>query len=289
MTQITICVPTYNASKYLKRALDSICEQDFQDFKVIVVDDASKDETRSIVEEFCKKDARFDLRAHSENSGAMGLAVQEMLRECETEYFMWFGADDILTAHYISKLIYLIESTQSDYAYSDFQVIDENDAHTHIWEFPLIELTAYVNQVLTRCSGALPMNGVFKVSSIRARNLDWILYKGESRSSDTINGLYFRSQGLRVSRCSEPLFKYRVHSTNLSHDMSGRLRSDRNVIDFIFEAFPELVEYFAQTQRMTRDAFYTAVNARCDALFLRRCNHHQVPPATADSPKNANK
>lgn len=270
MPCITICIPTYNSERYISEAIESVQMQDVQDFDLVIVDDNSSDSTLPIVESFCRADARIRIRRHSENSGAMGLAIQEVFRECNTEYFMWFGSDDVLTRGYISTLIENLEASDADYAYSDFQVIDEFGAHQDVWRFPLLEMPIYIGKLLQTFSGSLPMNGVFKMSKIRAKNLDWILYKGESRSSDTINGLHFRLNGLKFSRCEEPLFKYRLHSSNLSHELSSRLISDRNVIDFIFETFPDFVSFIAMTRKMSIMQLYLFVSSNCEIQIRRR-------------------
>jgi len=262
---ITICVPTYNASAFVSDAIESILKQDFQNFKVVLVDDASTDTTVDILERYCVQDSRFELKRHSQNSGACGLAIQEVLASCTTDYFMWFGADDELTPHYLSTLIDILEKTNVGYAYSDFEIIDENGTPTKLWRFPYSDLPTYIHRVLMSLSGGLPMNGVFKVSHLRELGLEWLLYNGESRSSDTINGMYFRGQGLRIVRYEQPIFKYRIHRTNLSHDLTRRSTSDRNVIDFIFENFPDIVDIFAKGDIST---FRAECYARCTRRSL---------------------
>ena len=270
MSRITICIPTYNSERYISEAIESVLQQEVQDFKLVIVDDNSSDTTLSIVESFCSVDARIYIRRHSENSGAMGLAIQEVMRECDTKYFMWFGSDDVLTREYVSRLLEILETSDADYVYSDFQVMDELGNPVEVWRYPLLELPIYIGRLLQTFSGSLPMNGVFKISKLREKNLDWILYKGESRSSDTINGLYFRINGLKFCRCEEPLFKYRVHTSNLSHELSSRLISDRNVIDFIFETFPELVSFIAMSRKMTILQLYMFVSSNCEMQIKRR-------------------
>lgn len=255
MPKITICVPTYNASEFVSEALDSILEQDEQDFKVVLVDDASTDNTLEILEGYCRKDSRFELQRHAENSGACGLAIKEVLSCCDTEYFMWFGADDRLTKSYISKLIERINSSGADYAYSDFELIDSLGKHVGIWRYPMYDLFSYIERFLNTFSGALPMNGVLKLSKLRELNMGWLIYNGESRSSDTINGIYFRMNGVHMSRLDEPVFQYRTHIGQLTRQTDKRWLSDKNVIDFVFEALPEIVDSISTSKKMTREEF----------------------------------
>ena len=56
---VSIIIATYNSGKTLRRALDSVLNQSYQDWECIVVDGASKDNTIGIVKEYVSKDARF--------------------------------------------------------------------------------------------------------------------------------------------------------------------------------------------------------------------------------------
>jgi len=267
---LTVCIPTYNASRFLRFAVDSLLSQSFQDFKVHFIDDASTDETIQILKSYCEADSRFELFQHSVNSGACGLAIQESLQRTTTPYFSWFGAPDVLTPNYFKVLIEHIEKTKSDYVFSDFEIIDALDQRSGFWRFPLVEFQDYVYKVLCTLSGSLPMNGVLKKASLTELGLDWLLYHGESRSSDTINGIYFRSHGLKMSRVAQPLFKYRLHNTNLSKDMRGRYETFKNVIDFIFDLLPDMVTLFASQHSMNVLQFKELIYTRAEYLAKTR-------------------
>lgn len=66
---VSILIPVYGAEKYLRRCLDSIIKQDFQDLEVILVNDASLDGSLSIMEEYAAKDSRFRIIQHDRNYG----------------------------------------------------------------------------------------------------------------------------------------------------------------------------------------------------------------------------
>ena len=74
MVKVSIGVPVYNVDMYLRQCLESIKQQSFQDFEVIMVDDGSTDNSFEICQECVSKDERFKLY-HQENKG---LAEQEI-------------------------------------------------------------------------------------------------------------------------------------------------------------------------------------------------------------------
>ena len=60
--EISIIVPVYNVEKYLKRCIDSILNQSFTDFELILVDDGSTDNSGEIIDEYAIKDERIKIR-----------------------------------------------------------------------------------------------------------------------------------------------------------------------------------------------------------------------------------
>ena len=61
MPKVSVIVPVYNAAEYLRRCIDSILTQSFQDFELILINDGSKDNSLSVLEEYAAKDNRIIL------------------------------------------------------------------------------------------------------------------------------------------------------------------------------------------------------------------------------------
>lgn len=96
-SMISIIIPVYNAEKYIKRCLDSIISQTFQNFEVIVIDDGSADNTGKIIDEFIVKDKRIK-KYCQKNKGPLCARIMG-LNLSNREYFTFCDADD----HYCSR------------------------------------------------------------------------------------------------------------------------------------------------------------------------------------------
>ena len=68
MPAISVIIPIYNVEKYLRRCLDSVKNQTFQDWEAICVNDGSPDNSATILEEYASHDARFKI-VNKENGG----------------------------------------------------------------------------------------------------------------------------------------------------------------------------------------------------------------------------
>lgn len=90
--EISIIVPVYNVEKYLKRCIDSILNQSFTDFELILVDDGSTDNSGKIIDEYTIKDERIKV-IHKENGG-QGSARNRGLDIAKGNYIGFIDSDD---------------------------------------------------------------------------------------------------------------------------------------------------------------------------------------------------
>lgn len=124
--KIIVGVPVYNEGRHLEEALCSLQNQRYRDFKVLISDNASSDESLSIAKRFSISDERFHLFRHSRNIGA--LANFEFLRQrTNSPYFMWFGGHDRLSPDYLSKCLRPYQYDESiSLSYSLFGMIRQD-------------------------------------------------------------------------------------------------------------------------------------------------------------------
>lgn len=96
---ISIIVPVYKVEKYLRRCVDSILAQTYQNIEVLLIDDGSPDNSGEICDEYAEKDSR--VRAFHKPNGGVSSARNLGLKEANGEYIGFVDADD-----YIDKTMY---------------------------------------------------------------------------------------------------------------------------------------------------------------------------------------
>lgn len=94
MPEISIIVPIYNAEKYIEECLESILNQKYRDFEVILVDDGSKDESGMICDKYMAEDSRIKV-IHQKNRG-ISAARNTGLKEARGKYITFVDNDDCL-------------------------------------------------------------------------------------------------------------------------------------------------------------------------------------------------
>lgn len=100
---VSIIVPVYNAERYLSRCIDSILEQSFTDFELLLINDGSNDNSAGICDEYVAKDSRV-LVFHKENGGASA-ARNYGLDKAVGKYVCFIDADDWVGKDYIKQLL----------------------------------------------------------------------------------------------------------------------------------------------------------------------------------------
>ncbi|WP_369992134.1 glycosyltransferase family 2 protein [Pseudomonas xanthosomatis] len=92
---ISIITPSYNAERLIGRTLQSVLEQSWQDWELLVIDDCSKDGTRSVVEGYAARDPRIRLIALDKNNGAPAAPRNIGVGEAKGQWIAFLDADDI--------------------------------------------------------------------------------------------------------------------------------------------------------------------------------------------------
>ncbi len=125
MEKVDILLATYNGEQYLREQLDSILSQSYSEFRLLISDDLSTDNTREILAEYVEKDKRIIVFNQEKNLGVVK-NFEFLLKKVESKYYMFSDQDDIWKENKIEKSIKTLEETNSDLVYTDLEVVDEN-------------------------------------------------------------------------------------------------------------------------------------------------------------------
>lgn len=101
---VSIGMPVYNGEQYLALALESLLQQDYPHFEVIISDNASLDRTEEICRKFAQRDPRIRYIRQLQNQG-MPWNFAHVVQEAKGEYFMWASHDDLFHHSYIGKCL----------------------------------------------------------------------------------------------------------------------------------------------------------------------------------------
>jgi len=127
--KVTVCIPVYNVELYIRRCIESIQKQTIKDIEIIVVDDASPDDSMSIVEEMARNDNRIRIIRHEKNMGLMW-ARKTGYMAAKGDYIAFCDSDDYLPIDSISTLLREAESSHADVVSGDYIYITVDGRQT---------------------------------------------------------------------------------------------------------------------------------------------------------------
>lgn len=103
MLKLSVIIPIYNAQKHLKQCLNSIQNQSFKDFEVILINDGSTDNSLSICDLFAKDDKRF--KVFSFNNRGVSVARNEGILKAKGEWITFIDSDDYILPFYFEPIL----------------------------------------------------------------------------------------------------------------------------------------------------------------------------------------
>ncbi|MEM2614446.1 MAG: glycosyltransferase family 2 protein [Nitrososphaerota archaeon] len=109
---VSIGMPVYNGERFIRQALDSLLAQDYENFELIISDNASVDKTQEICLEYAARDKRIRYYRNEKNMGAVW-NFNRVFELSKGKYFMWAAHDDLWDKTYIRKCVEALEQNPS--------------------------------------------------------------------------------------------------------------------------------------------------------------------------------
>ena len=173
---VSIITPTYNCGRFIAETIESVQAQTYKNWEMLIVDDCSTDDTKSVVVQYAEKDARVKYFCLETNSGA-AVARTEAMRRAEGEYMAFCDSDDLWVPDKLDKQLAYMKATGHAFTCTAYEQMDESGKSLERVIQPK-EKCDY-NRLLLDCpvgNSTVMYNvsamGKFEVPNIRKRNDD---------------------------------------------------------------------------------------------------------------------
>lgn len=114
MPKVSIIMPVYNAEKYLSEAVDSVLKQTYEDFELLLINDASKDDSKEICEKYRQKDSRIVLLENNSESHGPGPTRNIGLDYATGEYIYFMDSDDWIEESLLQCAVNCMQESDAD-------------------------------------------------------------------------------------------------------------------------------------------------------------------------------
>ena len=123
---ISVILPTYNGSTYIRTSIDSCLTQSFTNFELIIVNDCSTDNTAAIIEAYAKQDSRITI-IHNSINKKLPQSLNTGFDAAKGKYFTWTSDDNYYAPHALQTMLDALEkNTGTDLVYADYTLIDND-------------------------------------------------------------------------------------------------------------------------------------------------------------------
>lgn len=157
---ISVIMPVYNSAKYLDKSIQSIKNQTYDTWELIIVDDGSTDKSANIIEEYSGIDSRIK-PIYQENTGP-GAARNSALNKARGEYIVFVDSDDYVDSDYLEEINKCYEHTRCDVIFTN--VVQETPGGAVIKKEAMSSFRSLDKETLIKVqmTGKMPWGGVRK-------------------------------------------------------------------------------------------------------------------------------
>jgi glycosyltransferase involved in cell wall biosynthesis len=127
---VSIITPSYNTAKFIGKTIESVQNQIYQNWEMIIVDDCSTDNTDDVVAE-CISDKRIKYIKNDKNSGA-AVSRNRALREAKGKWIAFLDSDDLWMPDKLEKQISFMEKNNYSFSYTNYEEIDTDGNKTGV-------------------------------------------------------------------------------------------------------------------------------------------------------------
>lgn len=209
---VSIIMPSWNTGSFIAESIQSVINQTYQNWELIIVDDCSTDNTDDVVSSF--SDHRIRYYKNEKNSGA-ALTRNRALREAQGEWIAFLDSDDIWFPQKLEKQVKFMKDNQYVFSYHEYEKIDEEGNPLNVYvSGPMtiskkkMYLYDYIGQLTMMYSAKY--FGVIQIKDIKKNNDYAIRLK------------LYKKPNIMCYLLKENLAKYRVRTHSISHDKLNR-------------------------------------------------------------------
>lgn len=234
MPLVSVIMPSYNHERYISEAIESVLNQTFTDFELIIIDDASKDNSKQIIESFRKNDDRIEVIFHERNMG-IERTVNDCIEIAKGKFIALFASDDVWLPEKLEEQLKVFQrDPQVGLVYSDAYIINERK-NNEITKFS-DTYTFYKGDIYTKllCAYSKFIPGL--TIMVKKECFDRVgLLDPETHGIGDYDMLLRISKQYNVDFVDKPLAKYRQHSSNISLDTINMVKGVKIAIDKAFK------------------------------------------------------
>lgn len=248
--KVSIIIPTYNNADTLSRCIESILNQTYVNFEIIIINDGSTDITERILENFTKNPK---IKSYYQQNSGPSSARNYGIRKATGDYICFIDADDTIAPTYLSNLLSLCENNDADMAVCNINYIYDNKIIQHLK--PQERITKTPDELLlaiaTDIQGYLP-NKLYRTSTLSGIYFD----ESVQYCEDLLFNVTIAQRIKKAVITSESLYNYYQNKNSITkkkycHSNTTILLAYRKILSTLQEKNPSTTQIYYKQMLIT--------------------------------------
>lgn len=242
MPLVSVIMPSYNHEAYISDAIQSVLDQSLEDIELVVIDDASQDSSRKIIESFKGKDERISSVFHKRNLG-IARTLNEGIKRAKGKFIALIASDDVWSRDKLKRQMEVLEKDDDLIVWSEGEIIDAcgNSARKSFTELHMASRRDKSGNILEEL---LKGNFIFGSSLILKReNLGSIKFNEALKYLNDYQFMVDLANRYEYFFIPVPLAKYRIHGKNsINSDRESWCKDGLIVGRYFLDNYGEVVK-----------------------------------------------
>ncbi|WP_298046071.1 glycosyltransferase [uncultured Bacteroides sp.] len=234
---ITVIIPVYNTEQYLTTCLDSLLQQTFQDFEVILIDDGSKDKTGEICDEYSSRFPKIKV-IHQKNRGVSAARKIGLEMACG-KYIISVDADDWMEEDMLESLFFCAEQNDADITFCDYDKVYKDRIEIVDNQLEKLDNISYLRAQMGGGMWGTYWNKLIKTSLYREHDIYPII--GVQMWDDYIftNGCVIYAE--KIAYCRKVLYHYNQMNIG-AMPKSKSAKNYQDIVTVISSLFEQIIK-----------------------------------------------
>jgi glycosyltransferase involved in cell wall biosynthesis len=261
--KISVIVPVYNMELFLNRCLNSIIEQTFTDFEVILVNDNSQDASQAICNEYAKHDNRIKLIHNSVNQGS-SISRKIGLDNSSGEYIQFIDSDDWIERNMFERLYSAAVSADYDVVWHDFFNYDLSCREQNIDNLSIIEIC---KKLFDNESGITP--SVWNKFTKRVI-LSQVNFPKAMQWEDLVISIQLINKAVKIKHLPEAFYYHVNNPSSISKNKERRIKGLMDIFENLTIAIDYCREYLSSDFIQLEPELSACVNRfKFEGIFIK--------------------
>ena len=214
---VSVIMPCYNMERFIAESIRSVMQQSYENWELLIVDDASTDRTAACIQDFCRQDNRIHLKVKPKHSGIAD-SRNQCLAMAQGRFLAFLDSDDVWYPNKLEHQLSFMTEHHIGFSYSSYNCIDEAgcDLGKTVRAAGNLDYEAYLRNTIIGCSTVMVDTTI--VGSVTVPDF--------RTSEDTATWLNLLRKGFLAYAIEQPLTSYRIRRKSAS---SNKLKASTDL------------------------------------------------------------